>query len=83
VEKKAEERTHMARLFPGHARTAGSASKTADVLRKTAESQRNRAAEAVKKSLDFLSPVGSTSAADCDILNKIMAGMSDTLLKKD
>jgi hypothetical protein len=93
-DKKVEERAHMARLFPGHARTAaaGSASggkeanrgggggRPADAPRTTAAA---RTAEAVKKSLDFSGGQGGGTAASCDILNKIMAGMSGTILKKE
>ena len=81
TEKKVEERTHMARLFPGHARAAAaSGHKSAEALRRTtgeSKSTASRTAEAVKKSLDFASPGGA------DILNKIMAGMSGTILKKE
>jgi hypothetical protein len=74
----------MARLFPGHTR-AGNTSGTKEAQRRPPDYPRStvasRTAEAVKKSLDFSGPGGSS--ADCDILNKIMAGMSGTLLKKD
>ena len=86
-----EERAHMARLFPGHARTAGgsaSGGKEANRGGRPADAPRTaaaRTAEAVKKSLDFSGGQGGGGgeSASCDILNTIMAGMSGTILKKE